>query len=84
MELQERPLVQSNAMDEEYGATPARPRAASERVQRQAYYGILDMDESAMKSSYMMKEAEVYEQQLQEDVSLERFWTERLSKLPKD
>ena len=83
-ELQEQPLVQSNAMDEEYGAAPARTRAATDRVQRQAYYGILDMDEGSMKSSYMMKEAEVYEKQLEEDVSLERFWTERLSKLPKD
>ena len=42
------------------------------------------MGESEMKSAYMIKEAEVYAQQLSEDEALERFWTSRLANLPKD
>ena len=46
--------------------------------------GILAMGESEMKSAYMIKEAEVYAQQLSEDEALERFWTSRLANLPQD
>ena len=46
--------------------------------------GILAMGESEMKSAYMIKEAEVYAQQLSEDEALEKFWTSRLANLPKD
>ena len=85
-EMQDMPLAQSNAMDEEYGEdnTPKPDRSKTDRVMRSAYYGILDMNESDMKTSYMMKEAEVYQQQLEEDVQLEKFWTSRLKQLPID
>ena len=46
--------------------------------------GILAMGESEMKSAYMIKEAEVYAQQLSEDEALEKFWTSRLANLPTD
>ena len=84
-EMQDMPLAQSDAMDEEYGnSTPKPDRSKTDRVMRSAYYGILDMNESDMKTSYMMKEAEVYQQQLEEDVQLEEFWTSRLNQLPTD
>jgi uncharacterized protein YbjT (DUF2867 family) len=83
-EMQEMPLAQSNAMDEEYGSSPAIARSQSDRVTRNAYYGILEMNQDEMKSSYMMKEAEVYQQQLEEDVQLEKFWSSLLQQLPKD
>ena len=82
------PLAQSDAMDEQYGKTTITDdragTASYDRVQRSAYYGILTMGESEMKSAYMIKEAEVYAQQLSEDEALERFWTSRLANLPKD
>ncbi len=83
-EMKEMPLAQSNAMDEEYGSSPTTARSQSDRVTRNAYYGILEMNQDEMKSSYMMKEAEVYQQQLEEDVQLEKFWSLRLAQLPKD
>ena len=60
------------------------PHLTNPSIQPRLKLGILAMGESEMKSAYMIKEAEVYAQQLSEDEALERFWTSRLANLPKD
>jgi hypothetical protein len=57
---------------------------ALDRVSRRTYYGILDMDDADMRSSYMIKPAEQYKLQMEEDKQLENYWLRRLQKLPKD
>ena len=44
------------------------------RETRSTYYSILDMDDSNMKTSYMMKPREAYLSQLEEDKATEIYW----------
>lgn len=37
-----------------------------------------------MKSSYLMKPAEIYRAQLDEDEQLEEYWQKKLDKVPRD
>jgi len=78
------PLAQSTAMDEEYGKTVQPEETYTDRVSRSAYYGILDMEDKDMKSSYLMKPAEIYRAQLDEDEQLEEYWQKKLDKVPRD
>ena len=48
--------------------------AGVERNSRDAYYSILDMDDTGMKSSYMMKPREAYLAQVDEDRQAEKYW----------
>lgn len=58
--------------------------AYTDRVSRSAYYGILDMEDSDMKSSYLIKPAEIYRAQLEEDEQLEAYWQRKLENVPRD
>lgn len=78
------PLAQSNAMDEEYGKTIKPEESYTDRVSRSAYYGILDMEDKDMKSSYLMKPAEIYRAQLDEDEQLDEYWQKKLENVPRD
>lgn len=46
----------------------------AQRSSRDAYYSILEMDNTDMKSSYMMKPKEAYLAQVDEDRESEKFW----------
>lgn len=37
-----------------------------------------------MKSSYLMKPAEIYKAQLEEDEKLEAYWQKKLESIPRD
>jgi hypothetical protein len=65
-------------------AVPDTTNEGNSRVSRGAYYSILAMDDSDMRNSYMIKPAEQYRLQLEEDERLENFWQKYLAKLPKD
>lgn len=79
------PLIRSAAMEEEYGASPQKMyNDESEREPRRAYYSILDMDDVDMRTSYMLKPKEAYIALLEEDESVENYWTSRLANLEQD
>ena len=89
--INELPLVKTNEIEENDKIVDdvsvllsASAATSSDRVSRSAYFGILDMDDKGMKSSYMIKEADVYQKQMDEDVELEEYWQRRLELLPKD
>lgn len=42
------------------------------------------MQDTEMKSSYLMKPAEIYRAQLEEDEKLENYWLRKLENIPKD
>ena len=42
------------------------------------------MQDSDMKSSYLMKPAEIYKAQLEEDEKLEAYWQKKLDSIPRD
>jgi hypothetical protein len=44
----------------------------------------MDMDDTDMKTSYMLKPAEVYQAQLNEDKSVEEFWGAKFRQLARD
>ena len=50
-----------------------------ERRARDAYYSILEMDNTDMKSSYMMKPREAYLAQVDEDREAEKYWAQLLA-----
>ena len=79
------PLIRSTAMEEEFGEAPQKMyNDDSEREPRRAYYSILDMDDVDMRTSYMLKPKEAYIALLEEDESVENYWTSRLINLEKD
>lgn len=59
-------------------------RPKSSRVPRLSYYGILNMDDSSMKMSYMIKPADAYRSQLDEDSQVEEYWNLKLRALAPD
>lgn len=77
------PLIESSAMDREYGPTLKR-EVQSQRVRRRAYYSILDMDDADMRASYMIKPQEAYLAQIEEDRLLDKYWTRMLGSLKRD
>ena len=54
------------------------------RVKRVWYYGILNMNDNDMKMSYMIKPAEAYKSQLDEDEMVEKYWFEKFLLVEKD
>lgn len=50
----------------------------------QAYYAILDADEEQLRLSYMMKPAEAYREQIEEDERVEEYWNSRFKALKRD
>jgi len=85
MSSDETPLASSNAMELEFGKQPPRQaRVSKSRVERPSYYGILDMQDVEMRTSYMIRETESLRAQLSEDEQVEQYWSTRLQALPKD
>lgn len=78
------PLAQSNAMEAIYGPPPPKRRRGEERLPRSSYYSILEMADMDMRASYLLRPAESYRQQLQEDENVEGYWLSRLEVLAKD
>jgi hypothetical protein len=63
---------------EEYLAkSPPIPEYVSDRNRRSAYYSILSMDDSSMKNSYLIRPAEAYRAQLEEDKAVEKYWEQK-------
>ena len=54
------------------------------RVKRIWYYGILNMNDNDMRMSYMIKPAEAYKSQLEEDEIVEKYWLEKFLLIEKD
>ena len=54
------------------------------RVKRVWYYGILNMNDKDMQMSYMIKPAEAYKSQLDEDEMVEKYWLEKFLLVEKD
>lgn len=42
------------------------------------------MQDSDMKSSYLMKSADIYRAELEEDEQLEAYWQRKLENVPRD
>ena len=80
---EDEPIITSAAMEEEFGVVE-RKKVISSRVPRKAYYSILDMDDTDMRSSYMIKAEEAYLAQIEEDRLLESYWKSQFSGLSPD
>lgn len=78
------PLAQSNAMEAIYGPPPPKRRRGQDRLPRGSYYSILEMADMDMRASYLLRPAESYRRQLEEDEQVEGYWLSRLEVLAKD
>lgn len=78
------PLAQSNAMEAVYGPPPAKRRKGTDRLPRDSFYSILEMADSDMRASYLLRPANAYRRQLEEDEGVEEYWLGRLEVLGKD
>jgi len=83
-DLDERPLAKSMAMEAAYGPSPPPRVPGKDRVGRGSYYAILDMADRDMKTSYMLRSPEMYRGQVDEDVKVESYWSQKLSALVRD
>lgn len=79
----EQPLVESNAMDIEYGRAEKK-ELNTKRVVRPSYYNILEMQDREMKSSYLLRNTEVLRNQIDEDQNVEKFWDSKFRDLRLD
>lgn len=72
------------ADDDEDMLTASTSNGTGSRVARNAYYSILDMGDEDMISSYMLRPAQVYKDQLEEDLQLEVYWRMKFADLISD
>ena len=79
-----RPLAQSAAMELAYGPPPPKRVQGKERAARTSYYSIIDAADSDIKLSYLLRPADAYRSQLQEDEQVEVYWQQLLSRLTRD
>lgn len=83
-DLDNRPIIQSTAMEAVYGPSPPKREKGEERIRRESYYGILEMADVDMKTSYMLRPADAYKAQIVEDINVEQYWTEKLKGIGRD
>ena len=83
-EDESRPLIQSAAMDAVYGPAPPRVFQGDERARRASYYGILEMADADMRTTYLLRGADALRAQLAEDSTVEDYWAAKLAGLERD
>jgi hypothetical protein len=83
-DVDQRPLVQSAAMEAVYGPPPPKIIQGTDRASRENYYAILDMADADMKTSYLLRGASAYKAQILEDAAVESYWAVKFGQLARD
>jgi len=84
IDVDQRPLVQSAAMEAVYGPPPPKIIQGADRATRENYYAILDMADMDMKTSYLLRGASAYKAQILEDAEVESYWAVKFGQLARD
>jgi hypothetical protein len=71
-------------MEAVYGPPPPKIIQGADRATRENYYAILDMADTDMKTSYLLRGASAYKAQILEDAEVESYWAVKFGQLARD